>query len=378
MPEPDRSLRRRDLMLGMGTAALLPALPARAAASPAPLELVATFTGPRQVTGVGVSRHGRIFVNFPRWEEDVAVSVAEVRPNGVLEPYPNVGWNAFRNAEPNAAAPGGSFVCVQSVTVDQQDRLWVLDPAAPGLSLEVTGGPKLVRVDLATNAVGRVYHFDPDVAPQGSYLNDIRFTADGRLAVMTDSGQPGCLVAFDVESGEARRVLDGHLSTQFQKGVTVTVGGRTLRKLDGEGPQFSADGIMIDGTDTTVYWQATTGRTMYRVPLASLFDRSLSPGQLGAQVRVAAQTFVADGYWFSRRSGMLLTAAEEGEVRRLERDGSFTVVAKDRRLLWPDSMAEGPDGAIYVTASHIPQMKTWQASGIGQTQLFRFHPSAPT
>ena len=92
---------------------------------------------------------------------------------------------------------------------------------------------------------------------------------------------------------------------------------------------------------------------------------------------MAAQTFVADGYWFSRRSGMLITAAEGHEVRRLERNGTFTTVARDERMLWPDSMAEGPDGAIYVTASHIPQMKAWQGPGISQTQLFRFHPSIP-
>ena len=377
MPEPDLSLRRRDLMLGVGAGALMSCLPARAAPGPAAVELVATFTEPRQVTGVGVSRQGRIFVNFPRWEEDVAISVAEVGPNGAVTPYPNAAWNAFRNADPNAAQPGQSFVCVQSVTVDRQDRLWVLDPAAPGLALEVTGGPKLVCIDLATNAVQRVYRFGTDVAPQGSYLNDIRFTADGRRAVMTNSGVPGCLITFDVESGQARRVLDGHPSTQFQKDVTVTVDGRTLRELDGEGPQFSADGIMIDGTDSTVFWQATTGRTMYRVPLAALFDRQVDPAALGAQVRVAAQTFVADGYWFSRRSGMLITAAEDHEVRRLERNGSFTTVARDDRMLWPDSMAEGPDGAIYVTASHIPQMKAWQGPGISQTQLFRFHPSIP-
>ncbi len=377
MPELDYLLRRRDFVLGIGSAALAPSLIARAAAGPVPLELVATFDNPRQVTGVGVSKGGRIFVNFPRWEEDVAISVAEVGPNGTLTPFPDAGWNAFRAADPASADPGRSFVCVQSVTVDAQDRLWVLDPAAPGLSLEVSGGPKLVCIDLATNTVRRVYEFGPDVAPQGSYLNDIRFTADGRRAVLTDSGQPGCLIAFDVETGKARRVLVGHPSTQFQKNVTIAIDGAPLRRLDGQGAQFSADGILIDGTDTTVYWQATTGRTMYRVPLALLFDRGLSAQRLGAQVQVAARGFVADGYWFSRRSGMLVTAAEDHQVRRLERDGSFSVLVNDPRLLWPDSMAEGPDGAIYVTASHIPQMKAWQGLGVNQTQLFRFHPATP-
>ncbi len=370
---PPIPLRRRHVLSGAAAATLLSATGTRAATGQ-PLELVATFTGPRQVTGVAVSARGRIFVNFPRWEEDVAISVAEVGANGALTPYPDRPWNAFRNADAAAAAPGRSFVCVQSVTVDAQDRLWVLDPAAPGLTFEVQGGPKLVCIDLATNAVKRIYRFGPDVAPQGSYLNDIRFTADGRRGVMTNSGAPGCLIAFDVETGAARRVLVGHPSTQFDKTVTITVSGKPLRMLDGQPAHFSADGIMLDADDRTVFWQATTGQTMYKVPLAALFDRTLSAEALGAKVQVAAKTFVTDGYWSSRRAGMLLTAAEEFAVRRMEPDGRFTTLVQDPRLLWPDSMAEGPDGAIYVTASHIPEMKAWQGPGIAQTQLFRFHP----
>jgi hypothetical protein len=40
---------------------------------------------------------------------------------------------------------------VQSVVVDDQDNLWVLDPAAPKMQEIVEGGPKLVKIDLATN-----------------------------------------------------------------------------------------------------------------------------------------------------------------------------------------------------------------------------------
>ncbi len=37
------------------------------------------------------------FVNFPRWSEDTAVSVAELGRDGKLTPYPNSEWNAWRN-----------------------------------------------------------------------------------------------------------------------------------------------------------------------------------------------------------------------------------------------------------------------------------------
>ena len=300
------------------------------------------------------------------------LSVAELGRNGALTPYPDAAWNSFRAAEP--ARAGQRFVCVQSVTCDPKGNLWVLDPAAPGLALEVTGGPKLVRIDLARNQVARTYALDTSVAPQGSYLNDIRFTPDGQRAVLTNSGQPGCLVVFDVASGRARRVLDGHVSTQFQQGLTMTVEGKPLRRLDGQTAEFSADGIAIDAKGEYVYWQATTGTTMYRAPIGALFDETLTAAQQGEKVEKFATTFIADGYWMARSGKLYVTSCADNTVKRMNPDRSFTVVAKDSSFNWPDSLAEGPDGSLYVTCSHIPQMKSWQGAGVAQTQLYRFKP----
>ena len=365
---------RRPLLGGAAAAAaLLPLGCAQPGGGTSDLELVASFTEPRQVTGVAVAPSGRVFVNFPRWEQDVAVSVAEVGPGGALTPYPDLEWNSYRNATPGAA--GQRFVSVQALTVDPLGNLWVVDPAAPALAFEVPGGPKLVRIDLARNQVSRVYPFDPAVATQGTYLNDIRFTPDGQRAVLTNSGQPGSLITLDVASGQARRVLDGHPSTQVQPNVAVIVGGRDLRRPDGEPPKFSADGIAIDTRREYVFWQATTGTTMYRVPVAALFDPRITPAELGGMVEVFAQTFVADGYWMARSGTLYVTSCGDNAVKRMRPDRQFVVAAQDSRLLWPDSMAEGPDGSLYVTASHIPRMKSWQGPGVTRTQLFRFRPA---
>ena len=370
---PNLHLSRRTLLATAATGAVaMPLLRARAA-DVGSVELVATFTEPHQVTGVAVAPDGRIFVNFPRWEQDVAISVAEVGKDGKLTPYPDAEWNSFRAAEPEKAAT--RFVCVQSVTCDPKGNLWVLDPAAPALALEVKGGPKLLRIDLATNQVAQVYAFDESVAPQGSYLNDIRFTPDGQRAVLSNSGQPGCLVTLDVASGQARRVLEGHPSTQFQPGLTMTVEGKPLHRLDGQTPEFAADGIALDTAGEYVYWQATTGTTMYRAPVKALFDAKLTKEQQNATVEEFTKTFIADGYWMSRNGQLFVTSCGDNTVKRMNPDKTFAVVAKDDRFNWPDSMAEGPDGSIYVTCSHIPQMKTWQGSGVERSQLFRFKPA---
>ena len=368
---------RRPLLGGAAAAALLPlgcATPdvgRQLGVGPAGLERVASFSG--QVTGVAVAPTGRTFVNFPRWEEDVAVSVAEVGPGGALTPYPDVGWNSYRNATPGGAAQ--RFVCVQALAIDPQGNLWVVDPAAPALGFEVPDGPKLVCINLATNLVSRIYPFDIAVAPQGSYLNDIRFTPDGQRAVLTNSGQPGSLITLDVATGEARRVLDGHPSTQVQPNVSVVVNGRDLRRPDGEPPRFSADGLAIDNQGQYAHWQATTGTTMYRIPVAALFDPRIAPAELGQMVEVFAPTFIADGYWMARSGTLYVTSCGDNSVKRLTQDRQFAVAVQDSRLLWPDSMAEGADGTLYVTASHIPQMKSWQGPGVTETQLFRFRPA---
>src|SRR5581483_1781281 len=90
---------RLQLQLAKTTGARRGAALAATARSPgmeqrvANLELVAEFE--HQVTGVSVAEDGRIFVNFPRWSEDTAVSVAELMPDDALRPYPDEEWNAW-------------------------------------------------------------------------------------------------------------------------------------------------------------------------------------------------------------------------------------------------------------------------------------------
>src|SRR5437588_9281663 len=146
----------------------------------ADLEEVANFPN-QQVTGVTVSKSGRIFVNFPDWSDDHTISVAELidrQPKA----FPNEGWN-------KAGPPATHFVCVQSVVVDANDALWVLDPAAPKVQDPVPDGPKLIKIDLKTNQVVQIIPSGEEIAPKKSYLNDVRIDTKAATAYITDSGK---------------------------------------------------------------------------------------------------------------------------------------------------------------------------------------------
>ena len=298
-----------------------------------------------EATEVAISKTGRIFVSFPRWSEDAPISVGEVMRDGTVAPYPDAVWNAWRNTKKCALSPEGHFVCVQNVVLDNQGHLWALDPAAPAQDRVVPGGPKLVEIDLASNTVTRTIAFDTKVAPQGSYLNDVRFSPDGHYAYITDSGARGAIVAADLRGDTARRTLDGDPTTQLEKNVVVTADGKPLRRPDGRGVEFAADGIALSHDGSTLYWQALTGTILYSVPTAALDDATLPPQALSAKVTRVGTNGVADGLLLDAAGRMYVTAPEQDAVK-VRQGGTVSILVQDTRLRWPDTFAQGPDGSI--------------------------------
>jgi len=343
-------------------AAQEPASVPGAGAQQAKLTKVASFG--HQVTGVTVSRDGRIFVNFPRWSEDAPVSVAEVK-DGTPVPYPDAEWNSWRNAKKDEVDPKTHFVCVQSVVADGQDRLWVVDAAAPAMAHVIQDGPKLVGIDLKTNKVVKTIPFDTSTVLQASYINDVRISPDGKTAYLTDSGAEGALIVVDLDGGTAKRVLSGHPSTMPDKSVTVQYDGKPLRRPDGRGVAFSADGIALSPDGKTLYWQAIKGKTLYSLPTdaltgwatSSFVPESLSDRTLGGKIATVGENGPADGLMISRKDGrMYVTSPQDNsvKVRDLSASGKgLATLVQDPQLRWPDTFSEGPDGTIYVTTSHI-------------------------
>ncbi|WP_342150665.1 L-dopachrome tautomerase-related protein [Methylorubrum sp. SB2] len=350
------------------TLALAALLLAGAAAPPAlaqgtaQLTKVASFG--HQVTGITASRDGRLFVNFPRWSEDAPVSVAELK-DGKPVPYPDEGWNSWRNARADELSPKDHFVCVQSVVADAQDRLWVVDAAAPAMAHVIKDGPKLVGIDLKTNKVIKTIPFDSTVALQGSYLNDVRIAPDGKTAYLTDSGAEGALIVVDLDGGSAKRLLAGDPSTMPDKSVTVSYDGKPLRRPDGRGVTFAADGIALSPDGKTLYWQAIKGKTLYSLPTdaltgwaaSSLVPETLSDKSLSGKVARVGENGVADGLLITRRDGrMIVTSPQDDSVKMRDlskADAPLTTLVQDPQLRWPDTLSEGPDGTIYLTTSHI-------------------------
>ena len=334
-----------------------------ALASSEDLKEVVSFPD-QQVTGVAVSKSGRVFVNFPKWSDDHTISVAEI-VDGKPRPFPNMQWNSDGPAEER-------FVCVQSVYVDAEDNLWVLDAASPKMQGIVKGGPKLLKVDLKTGQVVRTIPFGEDVAPAKSYLNDVRIDTAAKIAFITESGV-GAIIVADLNTGKARRLLGEHPSTKAEKDVKLNIEGRELLvEQTKTAPQIHADGLALDAKNGWLYYQALTGRTLYRIKTDFLKNETLSSSSLAEKVEKVAETGPPDGMLEARDGSVYITSLEDNAIVRFTPETSkLDRVVQDKRLSWPDSLAWGPDGALYITASQIHNAPRFNGGKSARTEPYK-------
>ncbi len=400
------------------------------------LETMATFSG-AMPTGVTVSHTGRIFVNFPRWGDDVPFTVAEM-VGGKAVPYPDAAvndWPGRKKANPNAfddrAANQTHFVSVQSVVVDPADRLWVLDTGAPLLKDVVPDGPKLVCIDLVSNRIVKTILLPPESAGTNSYMNDVRFdlsvgeqgaqdpqTAVGSrpaanaddvpkdalhptaerspghtsadtirgTAYITDSSAlgPNAIVVVDLATGKSFRRLSQHSSVVSEDGFLMFAEGQPVyQTLPGYPPQpvnFAADSIAISADGRTLYYCPINSTKLYAVSTDALRDRSKSDAQVEATVRIATGKMPSDGLESDSAGRIYMTDPVTDSIHRWDpKTGLTETLAHDPRLLWPDTMSMAEDGYLYVTANQLnrqPTMHNGRDLRVKPYQLFRLKVNA--
>lgn len=322
----------------------------------AAIERVYAFNG-AMPTGVTVTETGRIFVNFPRWGDDVPYTVAEIS-NGQLVPYPDLKTNV---ADPQNPAKG--FISVQSVVADGKGRVWVLDTAAPKFSAPQAGGAKLVAIDLASDKITRTIVFPDDVILPTTYVNDVRFdfrTGKEGTAYITDSSVsgPGGIIVVDLASGQASRKLTGAQSTSADPSFIPKVEGKpALVTRDAQGQTglltVASDGIALSSDGKTLYFCPLSSRHLYAVPTALLRDPGVSDAELEKAVVDLGEKGASDGLEADADGAVYAGDYEHNAIRKRLPDGRWQTLVEDSRVLWPDTLSIGPDGYLYFTANQL-------------------------
>lgn len=351
-----------------------------------PVELVHLFYD-EWPTGIAVSSTGRLFANYPPGldpnntnnGQNNKYTVAELVSNTTESPYPNAEWNNppggqinFTTTPPSGANYQNYLIGVQSVVIDADDRLWILDTGRAllpnGTLVQATfGGPKLVGVDLSTNQVFQTIVFPDTVAYPDSYLNDVRFdlrsniTSSGKgVAYITDSsleGRNGIVIA-DLGTGASWRHLDDTSYVRPETGFVAYVWGVPLYSINAATQElttigFGADGIALGADGEDLYWGSVGSRYLFSAP-TKLLRQTGQASELMVQqaVRNRGQKGVSDGFETDTNGFIYVGNIEQDGIAFYNpANATVTSFVRDPRINWVDTskstiMGGSGDGGV--------------------------------
>jgi sugar lactone lactonase YvrE len=140
------------------------------------------------------------------------------------------------------------------------------------------------------------------------------------------------------------------------------------------------DGIAVSPDGKTVYYSPLASRRLYSVSADVLADPKSNDAKIAGTIRDLGDKGASDGLLAAPDGKLYVTGYENNAILRRDGDGMWSAVAADPRLLWPDSLALGPDGALYVTVNQFARMPMFH-DGQDMRQkpytLFRVRMSAP-
>lgn len=305
-------------------------------------DLTVEFQSPSLIiNGITTTPSGRKFVVI----QPLTAKQPQVAEITTGEPiaYPNAAWNGRKPSEDGSIR----FVGVNSLRVGPDGMLWVVDRGAPGIGKAlVPGGPKLIRIDLANNKVTRIY--DLSTVVQGkSFVDDVRF--NGKHAYLTDAGRPAIIV-LDLETGNARRILENHPSTVAHRPLTAE--GKQLRDSEGKPIIIHADQLEVSADGKWLFYQPCTG-PMSRIETRYLDDPTLTPDALDRNVQSFADTPSTGGTAIDANGTIYSSDTNRSRILKIAEDGSISTLIADPRLAWVDAMWIDDSGKLWMPAAQL-------------------------
>lgn len=304
------------------------------------IETVHQFEADMPPGNIAISPDGRLFMSVHEFYGH-PLKVVEVNKDGSTTPYPTEAW---------AYAPEGDGAGLNGVLglrADRQGILWMLDAKTK------THDGRLVAWDTNTESLHRIVYLSEPVARAESFLNDLAVDRTNEAVYITDTSSPttSALIVVNLETGQARRVLDGSKFT-VPEDIDMVIDGKTVT-LGGGAARIGANPITLDPTDTWVYFAPMTGTSMYRVKTADLLNFDLSQDELANRVERYGDKPISDGSTVDSGGNVYVTSITDNSIGIVQPDGSYKTLVKRDDISWPDGFAYGPDNKVYVTVNEL-------------------------
>lgn len=315
---------------------------------------------PLPIGNVAVSATGRVFFTVHPEARPRGNKLLEF-VDGAAVPYPGIRQQAEL------------FDTVLGIAIDRRGVLWTIDNGNHG-----TRSPRLLAFNLDSGNVIHDHRLSEELAPAGSFLQDLQVSADGRTVIIADASfwrKRPAIIVYDVESATARRVLEGHRSVSAEKFI-IAHGDREMRFFGGlVALRGGVDGIALG--PEWLYYGALSGSMLYRVALRDLRNPELPPAQLARRVEEYSAKPLSDGLSTDVDGNVYVTDVEHNAVFVIGAEGEPRTLLRSEQIRWPDALSFGPEGWLYVADSALQEVVLQPQENIeanGPYRIFRFRP----
>ncbi|PRX55016.1 L-dopachrome tautomerase-related protein [Flagellimonas meridianipacifica] len=284
---------------------------------------------------VAVSPSGRVFTTIHPLVNPT-FQLVEITGKNSYENFPSTSYqnDSKTPSTDKLDAPLG-------IRIDNQNRLWLIDA---GLNLGTT---RLFAFDIETKKEVFRYDFPQEIAPKGSFVQDLAVDEKNGWVYLADIGNPGIL-ALHLETKKTRRFANE--SVQAEK-VDMIIDGQLIN-FGGAPASVAINPITLSADKETLFYGAMNGTTWYQLP-TEMFRNGRTDYDIDKNIKIMGPKPVSDGAATDASGNHYFTNIQHYGIDVLTSEGDLKPLIRDAKIDWPDNVSLGPDGWIYMTVNQL-------------------------
>lgn len=284
---------------------------------------------------VAVSKNNRVFMTVHPLGSP-KVQLIEITGKKTYSVFPN------KELQNNTSKPNDSkFDTPLGLRIDKDNVLWVIDM---GLHL---GKTRLWAFDINTGKEVYKYEFTEEIAPKGSFIQDLAIDKENGWIYLADIANPG-IIAFNIKNKTARRFSD--LTVQAEN-IDMVIDKKTIN-FGGKPARVAVNPITLSYDNKTLYYGAMNGTTWYQVP-SKLFREGATDLVISNAIKVKGPKPLSDGVATDKKGNHYMTNLQHGGIDVLTSTGELKPILRNSKIDWADNIALNNNGWIYIAVNQL-------------------------
>jgi sugar lactone lactonase YvrE len=305
---------------------------------------------------VAVSNTGRVFATIhPLGTGNV--QVIEVKSKDNFAPYPN---NTLQKTDKSS---DDKFDTPLGITFSDDGNLWIVDL---GLWL---GKTRLWCIDINTNSIIRKIELSQDIAPKGSFVQDLRVDSKNGWVYLADIANPG-IIALNLKTEQATRYNFPECQPQ---NIDMIIDGKVIF-FGGKPARVGVNPITLSSDNNTLFFGAMNGKKWYSLNAKLIRDGS-NEKLIASSIKTVGSKPICDGSTTDKYNNHYFTNLERHAITKMDVKGKLTDLLINPQLKWPDNISLAPNGYIYISVNQLNYTKAFTGGndeGVPPYYIYRF------